>query len=117
MSNKGFVSGYYLVLFMLLLDLTAIGTAGLIRRAAALENLRTANRYLHDEAESISELKEFLKNCTDPDEMEAEYTVIGSQIYIQTGNPEELLIVTINRENMTVYDYEVQRNEKPSYME
>lgn len=119
-SRKGFVSLYFLILFLLITILIGILLARENNRIKTASNLRKSNIYLREEAIVMNLLKCELRNERMEEgsfeengvTFEAIRTANGWRIIILSPAAEELIVTC--RDAQTVYDYDVIRDEMPA---
>lgn len=103
-NNKGFISAYFLVIFLYVITMITVLSTNLNYQAKTLENLQTIYAYEQEELIAIAKLKKEL--CTNID-LEEKYQIKNRLIYIQLSN--EILIVEFDPEKKVILDYEVIR--------
>ena len=103
-NNKGFISAYFLVIFLYVITLVTVLSANLNYQAKTLENLDIIYAYQQEELSAIALLKKEL--CTEI-HLEEKYQIKDQYIYIQLTN--ETLIVEYDADKKIVLDYEVNR--------
>jgi len=103
-NNKGFISAYFLVIFLYVITMITVLSTNLNYQAKTLENLQTIYAYEQEELTAIARLKKEL--CTDID-LKEKYQIKNQLIYIQLSN--EILIVEFDPEKKVILDYEVIR--------
>lgn len=103
-NNKGFISAYFLVIFLYVVTMVTVLSTNLNYQAKTLENLQTIYAYEQEELTAIARLKKEL--CTDID-LEEKYQIKNQLIYIQLSS--EILIVEFDPEKKVILDYEVIR--------
>lgn len=103
-NNKGFISAYFLVIFLYVITMITVLSTNLNYQAKTLENLQTIYAYEQEELTTIAKLKKEL--CTDID-LEEKYQIKNQLIYIQLSS--EVLIVEFDPEKKVILDYEVIR--------
>lgn len=103
-NNKGFISAYFLVIFLYVITMITVLSTNLNYQAKTLENLQTIYAYEQEELTAIVRLKKEL--CTDID-LEEKYQIKNQLIYIQLSS--EVLIVEFDPEKKVILDYEVIR--------
>ena len=103
-NNKGFISAYFLVIFLYVITLVTVLSANLNYQAKILENLEIIYAYQQEELSAIARLKKEL--CTEM-HLEEKYQINDRYIYIQLTN--EILIVEYDPDKKIVLDYEVNR--------
>jgi hypothetical protein len=103
-NNKGFISAYFLVIFLYVITMVTVLSTNLNYQAKTLENLQTIYAYEQEELTAIARLKKEL--CTDID-LEEKYQIKNQLIYIQLSS--EVLIVEFDPEKKVILDYEVIR--------
>lgn len=103
-NNKGFISAYFLVIFLYVVTMVTVLSTNLNYQAKTLENLQTIYAYEQEELTAIARLKKEL--CTDIDP-EEKYQIKNKLIYIQLSS--EILIVEFDPEKKVILDYEVIR--------
>ena len=103
-NNKGFISAYFLVIFLYVITMITVLSTNLNYQAKTLENLQTIYTYEQEELIAIAKLKKEL--CTNID-LEEKYQIKNRLIYIQLSN--EILIVEFDPEKKVILDYEVIR--------
>ena len=103
-NNKGFISAYFLVIFLYVITMVTVLSTNLNYQAKTLENLQTIYAYEQEELTAIARLKKEL--CTDID-LEEKYQIKNQLIYIQLSS--EVLIVEFDSEKKVILDYEVIR--------
>ena len=103
-NNKGFISAYFLVIFLYVITLVTVLSANLNYQAKTLENLDIIYAYQQEELSAIALLKKEL--CTEI-HLEEKYQIKDRYIYIQLTN--EMLIVEYDADKKIVLDYEVNR--------
>ena len=103
-NNKGFISAYFLVIFLYVITMITVLSTNLNYQAKTLENLQTIYAYEQEELIAIAKSKKEL--CTNID-LEEKYQIKNRLIYIQLSN--EILIVEFDPEKKVILDYEVIR--------
>ena len=103
-NNKGFISAYFLVIFLYVITLVTVLSANLNYQAKTLENLEIIYAYQQEELSAIARLKKEL--CTEMN-IEDKYQIRDRYIYIQLTN--EIVIVEYDADKKIVLDYEVNR--------
>ena len=103
-NNKGFISAYFLVIFLYVVTMVTVLSTNLNYQAKTLENLQTIYAYEQEELTAIARLKKEL--CTDIN-LEEKYQIKNQLIYIQLSS--EILIVEYDSEKKVILDYEVIR--------
>lgn len=103
-NNKGFISAYFLVIFLYVITLVTVLSANLNYQAKTLENLDIIYAYQQEELSAIARLKKEL--CTEMN-LEDKYQIRDRYIYIQLTN--EIVIVEYDPDKKVVLDYEVTR--------
>ena len=103
-NNKGFISAYFLVIFLYVITMITVLSINLNYQAKTLENLQTIYAYEQEELTAIARLKKEL--CTDIN-LEEKYQIKNQLIYIQLSS--EILIVEYDSEKKVILDYEVIR--------
>ena len=103
-NNKGFISAYFLVIFLYVITMVTVLSTNLNYQAKTLENLQTIYAYEQEELTAIARLKKEL--CTDID-LEEKYQIKNQLIYIQLSS--EVIIVEFDPEKKVILDYEVIR--------
>ena len=103
-NNKGFISAYFLVIFLYVITMITVLSTNLNYQAKTLENLQTIYAYEQEELTAIARLKKEL--CTDIN-LEEKYQIKNQLIYIQLSS--EILIVEYDSEKKVILDYEVIR--------
>ena len=103
-NNKGFISAYFLVIFLYLITLVTVLSTNLNYQAKTLENLDIIYTYQQEELSAIALLKKEL--CTEMN-LEDKYQIRDRYIYIQLTN--EIVIVEYDPDKKVVLDYEVTR--------
>ena len=103
-NNKGFISAYFLVIFLYVVTMVTVLSTNLNYQAKTLENLQTIYAYEQEELTAIARLKKEL--CTDIN-LEEKYQIKNQLIYIQLSS--EILIVEFDPEKKVILDYEVIR--------
>ena len=103
-NNKGFISAYFLVIFLYAITLVTVLSVNLDNQAKTLENLEIIYSYQLEELSAIARLKKEL--CTEI-HLEEKYQIKDQYIYIQLMN--EILIVEYDADKKIVLDYEVNR--------
>ena len=103
-NNKGFISAYFLVIFLYVITMITVLSTNLNYQAKTLENLQTIYAYEQEELTAIARLEKEL--CTDID-LEEKYQIKNQLIYIQLSS--EVLIVEFDPEKKVILDYEVIR--------
>ena len=103
-NNKGFISAYFLVIFLYVITLVTVLSTNLNYQAKTLENLDIIYTYQQEELSAIALLKKEL--CTEI-HLEEKYQIKDQYIYIQLTN--ETLIVEYDADKKIVLDYEVNR--------
>ena len=103
-NNKGFISAYFLVIFLYVITLVTVLSANLNYQAKTLENLDIIYTYQQEELSAIALLKKEL--CTEMN-LEDKYQIRDRYIYIQLTN--EIVIVEYDPDKKVVLDYEVTR--------
>ena len=103
-NNKGFISAYFLVIFLYVITLVTVLSVNLDNQAKTLENLEIIYAYQQEELSAIARLKKEL--CTEMN-IEDKYQIRDRYIYIQLTN--EIVIVEYDPDKKVVLDYEVTR--------
>ena len=103
-NNKGFISAYFLVIFLYVITLVTVLSTNLNYQAKTLENLDIIYTYQQEELSAIALLKKEL--CTEMN-IEDKYQIRDRYIYIQLTN--EIVIVEYDPDKKVVLDYEVTR--------
>lgn len=103
-NNKGFISAYFLVIFLYVITMITVLTTSLNYQAKTLENLQTIYAYEQEELTAIARLKKEL--CMDIN-LEEKYQIKDRFIYIQLAS--EILIVEYDLDKKVILDYEVIR--------
>ena len=103
-NNKGFISAYFLVIFLYVITLVTVLSVNLDNQAKTLENLEIIYAYQQEELSAIARLKKEL--CTEMN-LEDKYQIRDRYIYIQLTN--EIVIVEYDPDKKIVLDYEVTR--------
>ena len=103
-NNKGFISAYFLVIFLYVITLVTVLCVNLDNQARTLENLEIIYAYQQEELSAIARLKKEL--CTEM-HLEEKYQINDRYIYIQLTN--EILIVEHDTDKKVILDYEVIR--------
>ena len=103
-NNKGFISAYFLVIFLYVITLVTVLSTNLNYQAKTLENLEIIYAYQQEELSAIARLKKEL--CTEKN-LEDKYQISDRYIYIQLTN--EIVIVEYDPDKKVVLDYEVTR--------
>ena len=103
-NNKGFISAYFLVIFLYVITMITVLSINLNYQAKTLENLQTIYAYEQEELTAIARLKKEL--CTAIN-LEEKYQIKNQLIYIQLLS--EILIVEFDPEKKVILDYEVIR--------
>ena len=103
-NNKGFISAYFLVIFLYVITLVTVLSTNLNYQAKTLENLDIIYTYQQEELSAIARLKKEL--CTEMN-LEDKYQIRDRYIYIQLTN--EIVIVEYDPDKKVVLDYEVNR--------
>jgi hypothetical protein len=103
-NNKGFISAYFLVIFLYVITLVTVLSTNLNYQAKTLENLDIIYTYQQEELSAIALLKKEL--CTEMN-LEDKYQIRDRYIYIQLTN--EIVIVEYDPDKKVVLDYEVTR--------
>jgi hypothetical protein len=103
-NNKGFISAYFLVIFLYVITMITVLSANLNYQAKTVENLQAIYAYEQEELTAIARLKKEL--YTDID-LKEKYQVKDRFIHIQLSN--EILIVEYDSEKKVILDYEVIR--------
>ena len=103
-NNKGFISAYFLVIFLYVITLATVISVNLDNQAKTLENLEIIYSYQLEELSAIARLKKEL--CTEI-HLEEKYQIRDRYIYIQLTN--EIVIVEYDPDKKVVLDYEVTR--------
>lgn len=103
-NNKGFISVYFLVIFLYVITLVTVISVNLDNQAKTLENLEIIYSYQLEELSAIARLKKEL--CTEMN-LEDKYQIRDRYIYIQLTN--EIVIVEYDPDKKVVLDYEVTR--------
>ena len=103
-NNKGFISAYFLVIFLYVITLVTVLSTNLNYQAKTLENLEIIYAYQQEELSAIARLKKEL--CTEMN-LEDKYQIRDRYIYIQLTN--EIVIVEYDPDKKVVLDYEVTR--------
>lgn len=103
-NNKGFISAYFLVIFLYVITLVTVVSTNLNYQAKTLENLDIIYTYQQEELSAIALLKKEL--CTEMN-LEDKYQIRDRYIYIQLTN--EIVIVEYDPDKKVVLDYEVTR--------
>ena len=100
-NNKGFISAYFLVIFLYVITLVTVLSTNLNYQAKTLENLDIIYTYQQEELSAIALLKKEL--CTEMN-LEDKYQIRDRYIYIQLTN--EIVIVEYDPDKKVVLDYE-----------
>lgn len=120
-SDRGFVSLYFLVLFLICITLTAVILDNTQNQLRTMINLRKANDLLSQEAAVLSFVK-----CEAENERleEGSYEENGVSFGVTLNNSgatvsifapyPEVLQIELNETEHTVYDYHVIRSETPA---
>ncbi len=103
-NNKGFISAYFLVIFLYVITLVTVISVNLDNQAKTLENLEIIYSYQLEELSAIARLKKELCNEI---HLEEKYQIRDRYIYIQLTN--EIVIVEYDPDKKVVLDYEVTR--------
>jgi hypothetical protein len=103
-NNKGFISVYFLVIFLYVITLVTVISVNLDNQAKTLENLEIIYSYQLEELSAIARLKKELCNEI---HLEEKYQIRDRYIYIQLTN--EIVIVEYDPDKKVVLDYEVTR--------
>lgn len=103
-NNKGFISAYFLVIFLYVITLVTVLSTNLNYQAKTLENLDIIYTYQQEELSAIALLKKEL--CTEMN-LEDKYQIRDRYIYIQLTN--EIVIVEYDPDKKVVLDYEITR--------
>lgn len=103
-NNKGFISAYFLVIFLYVITMITVLSANLNYQAKTVENLQEIYVFEQEELTAIARLKKEL--CTDID-LNEKYQVNDRFIHIQLAS--EILIVEYDLEKKVILDYEVIR--------
>ena len=103
-NNKGFISAYFLIIFLYVITLVTVLSVNLDNQAKTLENLEIIYSYQLEELSAIARLKKEL--CTEI-HLEEKYQIRDRYIYIQLTN--EIVIVEYDPDKKIVLDYEVTR--------
>ena len=103
-NNKGFISAYFLVIFLYVITLVTVLSVNLDNQVRTLENLEIIYAYQQEELSAITRLKKEL--CTEMN-LEDKYQIRDRYIYIQLTN--EIVIVEYDPDKKVVLDYEVTR--------
>ena len=103
-NNKGFISVYFLVIFLYVITLVTVIGVNLDNQAKTLENLEIIYSYQLEELSAIARLKKELCNEI---HLEEKYQIRDRYIYIQLTN--EIVIVEYDPDKKVVLDYEVTR--------
>ena len=103
-NNKGFISAYFLVIFLYVITLVTVLSTNLNYQAKTLENFDIIYTYQQEELSAIALLKKEL--CTEMN-LEDKYQIRDRYIYIQLTN--EIVIVEYDPDKKVVLDYEVTR--------
>ena len=103
-NNKGFISAYFLVIFLYVITLVTVISVNLDNQAKTLENLEIIYSYQLEELSAIARLKKELCNEI---HLEEKYQIRDRYIYIQLTN--EIVIVEYDPDKKGVLDYEVTR--------
>ena len=103
-NNKGFISVYFLVIFLYVITLVTVISVNLDNQAKTLENLEIIYSYQLEELSAIALLQKEL--CTEMN-LEDKYQIRDRYIYIQLTN--EIVIVEYDPDKKVVLDYEVTR--------
>ena len=103
-NNKGFISAYFLVIFLYVITFVTVLSVNLNYQAKTLENLEIIYAYQQEELSAIARLKKEL--CTEMN-LEDKYQIRDRYIYIQLTN--EIVIVEYDPDKKVVLDYEVTR--------
>ena len=99
-NNKGFISAYFLVIFLYVITMITVLSTNLNYQAKTVENLQAIYVFEQEELTAIARLKKEL--CTDI-ELKEKYQVIHIQL------ASEILIVEYDSEKKVILDYEVIR--------
>ena len=103
-NNKGFISSYFLVIFLYVITIITVLSTNLNYQAKTVENLQAIYAFEQEELTAIARLKKEL--CTDID-LNEKYQVKDRFIHIQLAS--EILIVEYDPEKKVILDYEVIR--------
>ena len=103
-NNKGFISAYFLVIFLYVITMITVLSTNLNYQAKTVENLQAIYVFEQEELTAIARLKKEL--CTDID-LNEKYQVKDRFIHIQLAS--EILIVEYDSEKKVILDYEVIR--------
>ena len=103
-NNKGFISAYFLVIFLYVITFVTVLSVNLNYQAKTLENLEIIYAYEREELSAIARLKKEL--CTEMN-LEDKYQIRDRYIYIQLTN--EIVIVEYDPDKKVVLDYEATR--------
>lgn len=119
MSRKGFITVYFLVIFLFLTSLMSVLIQNEQNRTRVMINAERANVLVSEEAPMIAYVKCCLKNHRMIDETVSSAGVTfplswgRDSLEAEMLSPDtEVLRISFSPENLTVYDYEVLRNEK-----
>ncbi len=94
-SNSGFITAYFLIIFISLTILVSIETSNILYQNKTLKNITLANKYLAYEAKVLHYLKE-LDNAEEDDTSKLEETSPEEEL-------EEILEDTVNMNNLVFH--------------
>ncbi|MGN1388310.1 MAG: hypothetical protein ACI4WR_01565 [Bulleidia sp.] len=119
MSRKGFITVYFLSVFLFLTSLMSVLIQNEQNRTRVMINAERANVLVSEEAPVLAYVKCCLKNQNQEDEtvtsggITFRLTWSRDSLEAEMLSPDtEVLRIDFSEENRTVYDYEVLRNEK-----
>lgn len=116
MYKKGFMTGYYLLITILIFDLIALSYENNRQEQIAISNIQTVREYLGIENYVIRTIQSYLEEEIDLeylqfDSLSYQIKSTDSPIHIELYEPvHEVMIVYLD--NHKVYDYETIRFEK-----
>ena len=111
-SNKGFISSYFLMIFISILVLVSLEMKNIIHTNQMLQNLKIINQYSTYEAKvihyfKVNEIEESEDTIT-LNSLSFTYKKNDSTIIVEIISPiEESLVLYL--ENQEIYDYDVKR--------
>lgn len=118
--RRGFISTYYLVIFLIAAGLVSVILSNVDNRLKTAANMIRVNKYLACEETVVNGLKCALRN--DGPES-GTYSVNGVTYTVEAGEKQahvtismpvyEVLTVYYDRETCHIYDYDVTREETP----
>ncbi len=109
-NKKGFISAYYFILFLEIAALISVQLINCRNRMDALSRLEDINSCLAEENRILLEVKCWLSEPEEERSCPASWNCMGSEIIVHTGGdvPEQI-IIALNADHSSVYDYSVIR--------